>query len=237
MFNLLNTASAFVYVVDIIVVVVLCICAGKAAKQGFVACLFGLISTIVAIVLACVLSKTVARVTGGMFGLEGLIAKGCEDSLLKIAAFTVDISSEGIRETLAAQQLPQFLIDLVAENIGNEMLAKGTTLAMVVGDTIAELAISLIAWLAVFALAKLLLALLRNLITSLVENIPLIDSLNSILGFAVGALQGILIVSGIIAVVTLIPSPEITDFFNSTILVGWFYNHNPIHTVLGWILA
>lgn len=230
-------ANVWTYAVDILAVVVLCVCAGRAAKKGFVRCLFGLLSTVVALVLAFSLAQSVVGWTNGIFGLQGTIQSSCEKSLLEISAFTVDISSEGIAETLAQQGLPQFLIDMVVENIGNEMVAKGTTLARAVAETVAPFAVTLIAGLIVFILSKLVLRILRNVVSSIVEHIPIISSINSLLGFAVGAVQGLLIVSVVIALIASIPSSSTTPFFNECTIVYWLYNHNPINIVLSWILA
>lgn len=223
------------YAADGVVLVVLICFAVISAKKGFVRCFFGFISTIVAIIVAFLFMKTLVSATGGLFGLEGAIQNGCTDAFGKINGFDIDVSTAGVEAALQDKNLPQFLIDILLENVTVSDVPAGTTLAMVVGGTIGTLATNFVAWLVLFLLAKLLLKLIEHVFSSIVENIPLVGALNSLLGLAVGALQGLLIVSGVIAVLAFIPIEGITDFFNECAFVGWLYNHNPINTILGWI--
>ena len=57
------------YVVDIVALAVILITALVSLKKGFIRCLFGFVSTIIAIVLALFLTKPVISWTNGMFGL------------------------------------------------------------------------------------------------------------------------------------------------------------------------
>ena len=64
-------ASSAVYIIDALVVIVVLIFAVKGAKKGFVDCLFGIISTLGAIVIALLFTKAFLGLTGGLFGLQG----------------------------------------------------------------------------------------------------------------------------------------------------------------------
>lgn len=234
MLNALLSSFA-IYAVDAIVAVVILVFAIVSARRGFVECFFGFISTIVAIVFAFLLMKTFVRVTGGIFGLQGVIENGCIKALSKIKGFDMDISSQGIAETLSGK-LPKFVINIVLENISNGDVPAGTTVAMSVASTVSGFAINLIAWLILFLVIKLLIKLIERFLTSIINKLPIVGSLNTILGFTVGILQGLLIISGVIAVIALFPSESTATFFNETILVGLLYNHNPLHAVFGLIL-
>lgn len=224
-----------IYAVDAIVAVVILVFAIVSARRGFVECFFGFISTIVAILLAFLFMKTFVRVTNGIFGLQGVIENGLVKALSKIKGFDLDISSQGIAETLSGK-LPKFLINIVLENVSNGDVATGTTVAMSVANTLSGFAINLIAWLILFLVIKLLIKLIERFLSSIISKLPIVGSLNTILGFTVGILQGLLIISGVIAVIALFPSESTATFFNDTILVGLLYNHNPLHAVFGLIL-
>ena len=228
-------AAWTVYAVDILAVVVLFVFAVAAAKRGFVACFFGLISTLVAILVAFLFMKSLVNWTNGIFGLQTVVENASASGLSKITGFDIDISSQGL-ETALSGKLPQFLINIVVENVGKSEVPAGTTVAMVVGETIGRLAVSLIAWLALFLVVKLLLRLLERVLSSVIEKIPLVGTLNNLLGFAVGALQGLFVVCGVIAILALIPSESFAAFFNQTVFVKALYNQNPIHVVLGWLV-
>ena len=105
-----------------------------------------------------------------------------------------------------------------------------------VEEALGTLAAKLICWVAVFFICKLLLRFVRKLLTAIIDKIPLVGSLNHILGFAVGVLQGLLALSGILAVAALLPLAQITEFIDGTILVKAFYYHNPIPVILTWLV-
>ncbi|MBO5240578.1 MAG: CvpA family protein [Clostridia bacterium] len=229
-------ASWVHYALDGIVLVLIVAFAASSAKKGFVECFFGFISTILAIVTAFLFMKGVLSWTGGLFGLQDVIENAVVGGLGKITGFDIDVSAAGIEAALADKNLPSFLVNAVIESVGNQELPLGTTLAMVVGGSIAEFTATLIAWFLVFLLVKLLLKLVQRVLTSIVENLPIVGSLNHLLGFVVGGLQGLLIACGVIAVVALIPAEGLNAFFNECLIVRWLYNSNPIHVIFSWII-
>ena len=230
-------ANAGNYIIDILVVVVILGVALVCAKRGFIDCLFGFIATIVAIILAFALMKPFVGWTGGIFGLQGVLEKACTGVFAKVKPFTIDISNQGISEALAGKNLPAFLIDAIVKGVGNESIPAGTTIAMLAGSALGEFITGLISWIVVFLIAKILIMLLRNTLGSVIENIPIVGGVNHILGFVVGILQGTMIVSGIIAVISILPIPSATQFFSDCLFVGLLYNHNPLNVILGWILV
>ena len=230
-------ASVVNYVIDILAIIVIIGVAIVSAKKGFAECLFGFASTIVAALLAFLLMKPVLNWTNGLFGLQGAVQNGCIDVFSKIKGFSLDISNQGISEALAGKDLPQFLIDAIVSSVGDASIPTGTTIAMLAGNALGGFIVGLIAWVVVFLVAKLLLLLVKNLVCSVIENLPIISSVNTLLGFILGLLQGLLTVSGIIAVLSILPLPGVTAFFNNCFFVGLLYNHNPINVILGWILV
>ena len=230
-------AAAAVYIVDAIALLAILIFAVRAAKKGFVDCLFGLISTIGALLIALIFTKAFLSLTGGLFGLQGVIENACVNTLAGVTGFNIDISAQGVENALADKNLPAFLIDMVMENYQGSDIPYGTTLAMLVGGELGGLATTLVAGFALFLIAKLVLRILKNVISGVVQSIPIVGTLDSALGFVLGILQGVLIVSVAIAVLALIPSESITAFFSEGILVNFLFHNNPIHVVLGWIIG
>ncbi len=224
-------------IIDVLVVIVILGVALVSAKKGFVECLFGFLATIVAIILAFALMKPVTAWTGGLFGLEGVLEGACTGAFSKVKPFTIDISNQGLTDALAGQNLPQFLIDAIIKEFGNAEIASGTTIAMLAGNALCGFITGLIAFIVVFVLGKVLFTLLGKLIGTLVDNIPIVGGVNTLLGFGIGLIQGLLIVSGIVAVISILPIASAPQFFSDCLIVGWLYNHNPLNVVLGWILV
>jgi len=224
-------------IADILVLVVFFIFAFVAMKKGFIECFFALVSTAIAILLAFLFMKSFVRWTNGLFGLQELIQDACEGASSKIKGFTIDVSAEGLRELLQEKHFPEFLIQSVLESVANKEVSAGTTVALLLAQKVSGFAVSLLAWFAVFFLAKLFLLLLRKTLHAVVEKLPIVGAVNHLLGFCVGALQGVFIVSAVIAVFAIIPSEGMNAFFNDGAIIGWLYNHNPIHVVVRWIIG
>ena len=225
------------YTLDALVVIACLIFAIKDCKKGFVDCVFSLLSSILAITLAFVMMNLVLEWTGGLFGLQGVLEKGCGEAFMKIKGFDIDVSNQGIETALSDKNIPKFLINMVIEEFGNAELAAGTTIAMIVGESLGGLITGFICSALIFIVVKLLFFVLRRIITSILEQIPIVGRLNHLLGFLVGALKALLIFSIILAIFSIIPSEKINSFFNECIVVGWLYNRNPINVILSWILV
>ena len=230
-------AAAAIYVVDAVALLVILVFAAKASRKGFVDCLFGLISTVGAFVITLLFTKSFLSLTGGLFGLQGVFAGSFEKTFSEVVGFNIDVSAQGIENALADKNLPAFLLDMIMENFQGSDIPYGTTLAMLVGGELGKLAATLLAGVALFFIAKLVLRVLKNVISGLVQSIPIVGTVDSALGFVVGILHGVLIVSLAIAVLALIPSESVSAFFSEGILVNFLFHNNPIHVVLGWIVG
>ena len=234
MLQALNAISWIHYAVDGLVLLAVLIFAGKAASKGFVKCFFKFISTIIAVFVAFLLMNAVLQWTGGLFGLETIIKDGCKGGLANIVGFDTDVSATGIEAALKGK-IPDFLIPMVVDGVANKQIPAGTTVAMIAGDALGGVATGFIAWLAIFIVAKVALSLLEKLFSSLVDSIPLVGALNSLLGFVVGAIEGVLIICGVIAALSFLPFEGLMAFFDECIVVGWLYHNNFINIILGWI--
>ncbi len=225
------------WVVDILALGVLVAYAIIAAKKGFIDVVLGLITTILSLLIAMLLMKSVLRWTNGLFGLQGVLEGACSGALGKINALNVDVSNEGLQAMLEEQNIPTFLARYVIESVGDSTIPAGTTLAMVIGAPMGKFIVSLITFFVLFILVKLLLILLKTLLSAIINKIPVVGTLNRILGAVVGVIQGLLLLSAIIAVLSLIPSDGLHAFFDNCLLLKLLYNHNLINVIIGWILV
>lgn len=223
------------YAVDALALAVLFTFAVTSLKKGFVRCLFGFVSGFLAVIFALLLMRSVLAWTNGLFGLQGAMAKGLTNAFSKTPGFTVDVSAVGLEMALDGK-VPAFLKGIIVDSVGNSILPVGTTVASLVGDAVAKLGATLITFFLLFILIKLLLKLLSKALSSIVQRIPIVGTLNGLLGFLIGAIEGLLVLSAVIAVLSLFPSQSMTAFFNECIFIKWLYNSNPIYTVFGWFI-
>lgn len=224
------------YGVDAVVVLGILIVAIVCAKRGFVTCFFGFVSTLAALILAFALAKPIVALTNGLFGLQGFFSDKFTVAFSKLAGFNVDISGHGVEAALADKNLPAILANLAVSEFGSGTLAAGTTLGIIVGRTTASLTVTVISFISLFIIAKLVLLLLRNIFNAIIEKMTLFNILDGFLGALVGLLQGVIIVCLILSILAVIPSQGMVNFFNQTLVLKVLYNHNPLITVIGWLI-
>ncbi len=225
------------YIVDIVLAIFLLAMIFICAKKGFINCFFGIISTTVALLVAVSLAKAVLEMTGGVFGLQGKMEGGFVKFFGKIEGFTSDVSEKGVEAALQEGNVSVILARLVMKMVGNpDTIPVGTTLAMLVGEAMAQLAATLLVGILLFILAKLVMRLLRGVLTTIAERISLIGGINSLLGAIFGLLYGVLIVSAVLALLTVLPFESMTNYLLKSSIVSLLYNHNPIIVVMSWFL-
>lgn len=231
--HLLSAVQWTDYIADGIVALFALIMLFSCAKKGFIDCFFGFISTAAALILAVAFAKTVVGATGGLFGLDDLLKRKIESSLMKVNGFNVDISAVGVETALKTQNVTGILYDLVMKLVGQQNnLPEGTTIAMLLSDKTSALAVTLIAGVAIFIIAKLVMMLLKGLLNTIAEKIPLVKGVDTLLGAVVGLLQAALIVCGILALLASFPNENVAAYLSKTLFVGELYVHNPLVTIL-----
>ncbi|MBR1974661.1 MAG: CvpA family protein [Clostridia bacterium] len=221
------------YLIDVVLIVVLLLFVFVCAKRGFVECFFGLISTTAAIITAVLFSKLLLSITGGLFGLQGWFDKLFTGAFSKINGFDMLISSEGMDAALANKDLSAILVNLAVKWFGKGNFPADTTVAMVLGGVSARLVCMLIIGVLIFLIVKLLFLLLRKGLGAVIKRISLLRGIDAFLGMLVGLTEGILLISGIISILTLIPSDTLAAYLNNSAVVGLLYNHNPIIWLIG----
>ena len=224
------------YVLDIIIAAIFAGFIYICAKRGFITVFYSFASTMIAVIAAISLAKVFVMITGGLFGLQGTLATGFTDTFAKVPGFDADVSGKDVTSLLATGDLPAIIANLVAKKYVNATLAAGTTLSMIVGDTMAELLTVLISAVILFGLFKALIFVLMKFCNFLSKKIGLVNAANRILGVVVGFVEGLLIISLVLSILALIPSPAMVAFFERSLILKLLYNHNPIVAILGWFL-
>ena len=180
------------YIVAVVIVLLALLMVIICARKGFIGCLLGMISTLIALVAAISLAKPVLGLTDGLFGLQEKICLSFTESFAKIKGFNVDISTVGVEAALEANEVAAVFAALILKLVGKqETLAPGTTLAGLLGDTTSSLAATLIAGVAVFILIKLVVLLLKGVLRSIVKKVKLVGGIDTLLGAVVGFLQAL----------------------------------------------
>ncbi len=223
------------YAVDVLLLLVLFGFAFACAKKGFIECFFKFVSVTVAIVAAILLSKMFISLLDDWFGITTKFADFFENTFLKVKGFETVISNEGLQAQLTEKNIPKFLIDLIIENFGNSDLPKDATIASVMGESVSKLAVSAIAFVVLFLGGLLVMKLLKKFLKLLASKISILGTVDQLLGASVGLIEGFVLVSIVLSILSVLPIENIGGFINDCMITSWVYNNNILSIILGWI--
>ena len=219
------------YIVDIVILAFFFIFAAMSAKKGFVNCIFGFVSSIVAIVVAFSFAAFVANVTGGLFGLQDTMETSMVGAFSQLSGFDVPLDpNANITDMLASQDLSTVMVNLIAQNWANVEIPAGHTLAMIAGEAVSQFATVVISGVALYLVLRVVLVILKKFFNFVFKDGAL-GSLNKILGAAVGLIEAVLFASIAVAILSMFPA--MMPFLNSSIILTALYNNNP----LMWLIS
>ncbi|MBQ7794556.1 MAG: CvpA family protein, partial [Clostridia bacterium] len=128
--------------------------------------------------------------------------------------------------------LPTFLMEFLDEKLAKQTEAVETMkndALVVLTDTVTEVILKIVSIILLFLAVRLGVFLLLRLL-DLLFKLPVLSGVNSFLGMIVGALNGLLAVYILCAVLTLLAPTEslsvIGDIVDKTLIVKYFYNNN-----------
>lgn len=230
----LNALCAFnimAYAVDIVIAIVMLIFVIRGAKKGFITCLFGFISTIVALVIAFSCATLAVDMTGGLFGLEATWQASFTASFSNIEGFNIPVDADAdLTALLLEGNISRILVNLIADKYVS--IPDGHTLGMMAGETVAHFAAALVAGIALFFILKIVFAILKKLFNFIAKG-GILGFFNKILGAVVGFIEAVLLVSIVVAVLSLF-SP---DLVNSSIIMSFIADVNPIMWLIALLLT
>ena len=234
-----NNLCAFqwAYIADIAFIIALVVFSLFGAKKGLIKTFFGFVSTIVAVIFAFLFASLLVDWTNGLFGLEEIICDGIGNALSKIEILSIDVSAEGLEAALSEVSLPAFLKDAIISEVAVEGVEAGTTLGMLVGDKIGQFLMLILCGVLILLIIKLLMKIFSGLFDKLVDNWDLTRAINTLLGSLIGLIKGVLIVSLILAGLSLIPMEWLTEFFDNTLILKVLFHKNPINKILAMFLV
>ncbi len=234
--NGLCAGSWIHYLPDIVVLAFFIVMIIVSARRGFVGCMLNIVSSVVAFILAASLASAVVDGTGGLFGLESVVIKSMTKTFAKVEGFGLDISQVGLEEALERGEVSAVLARLVMSTAGGKEHPPGTTLARLLGEATGSFAVLLVAGILLFILIKIGVRLLKKILSVVVNKIPLLGGVNRILGGLFGILYASLIVSGVLAILAVLPFEGISVFLSKSIFVSFLYENNVLVILLASFL-
>ncbi len=219
------------YIVDLILIVIVAVCAIVAAKKGFLSVIIGFCSLLLSAVIAFSVSTVAADFVFDNFVGEYVSTKIVEE--------VKDSGASNAQDVVLPRYVDRYLGDS-AHSVKSNILSSVNTNAEEISEGITENAvkpavlplITLILFFIVFIALQFLFKFFKKL-SKFVNKIPLVGSLNSFFGGIAGILEGvilIIIICTIISVIVkytengfLIFKPEV---LNNTYIYKSIISHN-----------
>ncbi len=224
-------------ILDVILITIFAAFIFTAAKKGFMLTLLELLAVIVALAMSHQLSPVVAQATYDAVLEESLI-KTVETQIDE----TLNISSTTAQAELLLESIPDFMVSFASsagvdleevktqisfEKFSSENLA--TELVEKIAQPIAVGALTVIFFLLLSAVLIFALKWLAKLLSKLFK-LPLIGTVNKVLGGVLGACKGVLVIVFVCTFLELIfanGDSEISNAVNNSYVIGLLDNVNP----------
>ncbi len=221
---------------DVIALLVILVFLLKDMRKGFIRTIFGLIISVVSILVAFLCADIVTDITNGAFGLRDNVT-GSLSATFSSWGLNFDISQGGVQEALNSKpffKAMPFLVDMIMEKLPtaepDAVVYLNDHLASVVGGFTTNIIVGV----ALFILCRLLLTVVEKILTSLVRNIVFLGSINALLGAVVGLLKGVIVVSLFCMLLTALPMfGGLMEQMPQTLFVyDLFFVNNPLAVIL-----
>ena len=189
-------------IISIVYIAIVAIMFLVGLKKGFMKVLINFIKGTVAILVAIVLSKPLAKlIIGTNLGTnfvnlltDTFTNKGGIFIQTVTEATKTDVISQALTELKIPEVLNNIFLQLMDKLISAEFIpAEGATVATVLGNVIAYYAILVVMFILLFVAARIVASLLNKILNSLIK-IPLIGMLNSLAGGVINAAIGVVVV-------------------------------------------
>lgn len=208
-------------IIDIVIVAVIGLSIFMGYKKGLIGVAFKILSFLIAIVLAFILSKPVSNYIIENTEFDDNIRTTIQETL----------ESKNFENTNQTEEnnMPAIITEYVVEQIQNVTAEAQNEVASIVAINLTQTVINGIAFIGIFIVAKIALLFLKFLAEAIAE-IPLIKQFNELGGVIYGVLKGFFIVYLFFAIVSLL-APVINmagflDIINASYLGNMLYDNN-----------
>lgn len=214
---------------DIAVLIIILVFTLIGIKNGFLYSVFRLLSYILSVIfaikfytiLSSMLQKTIIYTN-----IKAAVVNGIINQQAKNVATIKERSAQTIVDGL---KLPNFIKESILEKVSNKDIFGVQKILDAVGSEIATLVINILSVILIYIIIRIALVFARVIIKT-ISRLPVFKQLDKTGGFVLGALEGILIVYILCAVLILFSAfPKFSstiDSIESSQFANYFYQNN-----------
>ena len=208
-------------IIDLIVVGILALCIFFGYKNGLTKSVINILSFVIALVVAAVFFKPISN----LVIQNTQIDENIKQSVVNLVSSNSDENGI-IKED---SNLPKGMVDYINNEIGNNVNEAKNTAIQSAANTIAEAAINVGVAIAIFLVVRIALIFVKAL-SDLLTDLPVIKQFDKAGGIIYGAIQALLIIFVLLAIISLIsPVIEQTGIIsaiNKSYITCFLYDHN-----------
>lgn len=218
---------------DIIIFVVLALAAICGWVSGFLRSMLSFFSLIIAIALAYFLCDVALNFLEEKFSVVTSLAAWYQEKLFSAEFLTATVSAEGLETAFEKLHFPAFLADLIRDSIV-PLAEEGTTMTIgyVFSVFAARMTLQAILFFVLIAVFIVLLFLLGRLFSALIEKIPIIGTLNRVLGAVFGLILALFGIYFVLFLAYLFFGEKAGAFFEQSTFGNFLYQHNLFGVIL-----
>lgn len=229
--------------IDIIFILIVAVFIFIGWKRGFMLSVFSLVSTVVAIILASILSPVVSS------WIESTaVAKSMETKFTSYVETALNESMDTMTEIeieKAVQELPlpEFLVEEIPERLSDatvEMSSEAVEqISVEIGNEASKIVCGLIGFVVVFIIVIILLQIIKYVL-KLTSNLPIIRQADKIGGIAFGFAEGVIFVMVVLLLVSVFSSMSqmqgLLNMIQESSLTKFAYENNFIGEIISNLL-
>ena len=214
------------YVLDIIILVILCFCMWRGLKKGFIAAAFGILTFFVAAALSFMFytsfSEFIVKLPMGQSAQQSI-----QDSVYKSVSglmLNEDETMANTEDLIESLKLPEFLRGPVYS--GSEFLVRNAqqTAAQAVSGALSGTIFKIACGLLLFVLLLIGLWILR-MVLELIFKLPLLHGINKLAGAVAGLVNGVLLSYLLLTVIGFLASFPAMDWLLSITANSYAYTY------------
>lgn len=214
-------------IIDIAIIAIIGLSVFMGYKKGLIGVAFKILSFLIAIVLAFVLSKPVTNY---------IIENTQFDDNLQ-TTIEQQLSAKDSENTVEKEEndMPDIITDYISKQIKEVTTEAQNEVAVLVSTNLTQAIVNAICFITIFIVARIALFFLKFLAEAIAE-IPLIKQFNKLGGVLYGVLKGFFIVYLILAIVSvlapIINVNSLLEMINTSLLANILYNNNLLLKIL-----
>ena len=213
-------------IVDLIIVLIICLCAFLGYKKGLAKCLLQICTTVLALIIAFVLYKPFVNFMINNTTIDDNIQLSLERAM---GSNTEQNASEGTQLVKEDSGIPKPIVEYLNNNVKGAIEDNKSNIISSTARNATILIVDVVGLIVIYIIAKLLLRII-TVLTDIVTKLPLIKQCNEVGGTIYGLIQGVFIVLIVLTLISVI-TPLTGNYYLANLILeshlgNFLYNNN-----------